>query len=398
VITLGLSNQNVTFTGLGGTATGQGQSRVSWGSCTYDGTNTTCTVSGHFTGLGGGGTYNSVLTYPGNGPSPLNAISSTPGGDQIFFNLSSGSLVMTIVENDGPTVTFYGPGLRFDFSGATCTGVPVCSVGPEGLVVGATISGPITGTFDATPRISGVISASAYGGFSAIAPGTWIEIYGSDLATTLIRIWAGADFNGNQAPTALGGTTVTVAGQPAFIDFVTPGQINAQVPSGIPAGQQPVVVTTAGGASAASFVTVNPVEPGLLAPPVFKLKAGQYAVALFPDGVTYVLPPGTTSAVRTARAKPGDTILFYGVGFGPVTPDNPAGQVNQQTDTLQSDFKASFAGVPATVNYSGLVHGFVGLYQFNVVVPSVAASDAVPFTFTLGGASAPQTLLVAVGN
>lgn len=399
VLTLGLSNQNVVFTGLGGNANGQGQSRVTWGSCAYDGTSTKCTVSGPFTGLGGGGTYNLVLTYPGNGASPLTAISSVPGGDLIFFNLTAGSFVMTITENDGPTVTFYDPsGFRFDFSSITCTGVPDCRVGQAGLTAGGTLTGRITGAFDATPiiRTSGVVSASDFGAFPAIAPGTWIEIYGTNLATTLGRTWAGSDFKGNQAPSTLGGTTVTIAGQQAFIDFVSPNQVNAQVPSGVPVGQQPVVVTTAGGSSASYFATVNAVQPGLLAPPAFKLKAGQYAVALFPDGVTFVLPRGITNAVPNAPAKPGDTITFYGVGFGPVTPDSPAGQIVQQTDALQSTFRASFAGVPATVTYAGLVRGFVGLYQFNVVVPNVAASDAVPFTFSVGNTGSPQSLVVAV--
>jgi uncharacterized protein (TIGR03437 family) len=38
----------------------------------------------------------------------------------------------------------------------------------------------------------------------------------------------------------------------------------------------------------------------------------------------------------------------------------------------------------------------VGLYQFNVVVPSVAAGDAVPVTFTFAGTNATQTLYIAV--
>ena len=300
------------------------------------------------------------------------------------------------MENDGPTVTFYYPSFFFDFSNATCSVVAPCRVGQVGLTAGATITGPISGTFDATPIVKTAISASQFGAFPAIAPGTWIEIYGTNLATVQSQVWGGADFVGNQAPSKLGGTTVTIGGRPAFIDFVSPGQINAQAPSGLPAGQQPIVVTTAGGPSAGTMVAVNDVEPGILAPSVFKLKAGQYAVALFPDGVTFVLPPGVTNAVPTARAKPGDTITFYGVGFGPVTPDSPAGQIVQQLDTVQSPFKAFFAGVPATVNYSGLVKGFLGLYQFNVVVPTVPGNDATPFTFTLGGSNALQTLLIAV--
>ena len=44
----------------------------------------------------------------------------------------------------------------------------------------------------------------------------------------------------------------------------------------------------------------------------------------------------------------------------------------------------------------GLAPGYVGLYQFNVVVPAVADSDVVPFTFTLGGAGGGQALYTAV--
>jgi uncharacterized protein (TIGR03437 family) len=38
------------------------------------------------------------------------------------------------------------------------------------------------------------------------------------------------------------------------------------------------------------------------------------------------------------------------------------------------------------------------LYQFNVVVPNVTASDAMPLIFKLGGVSGTQTLFIAVQN
>src|ERR1035438_7843354 len=55
----------------------------------------------------------------------------------------------------------------------------------------------------------GVVSAGAFGGFSAVAPGSWIEIYGSNLAAHS-RSWSGADFNGIDGPTSLDGTSVTI--------------------------------------------------------------------------------------------------------------------------------------------------------------------------------------------
>jgi uncharacterized protein (TIGR03437 family) len=167
------------------------------------------------------------------------------------------------------------------------------------------------------------------------------------------------------------------------------------VPSGIAAGPQPVLVTTAGRTSAAYTVTVKTTEPGLLAPPSFILKGTQNVVALFANTLTYVLPVALPGVV-TARARAGDTITLYGIGFGTVTPDIPAGQIVQQTNALQSTFQVFFAGIPATATYAGLAPGFLGLYQFNVVVPNVAASDSVPLTYTLAGTAGPQNLVIAV--
>jgi hypothetical protein len=88
--TLGQSTQNLGLTGVGANASGDGVSQVTWGSCSFDGTKTNCTLSGSFTGLGPGGTYDFVLSYPGNGPSPLTAVTQ-PGSDLFTLALSSGS-------------------------------------------------------------------------------------------------------------------------------------------------------------------------------------------------------------------------------------------------------------------------------------------------------------------
>jgi uncharacterized protein (TIGR03437 family) len=244
--------------------------------------------------------------------------------------------------------------------------------------------------------VGGVVTATDYGGFSSIAPATFIEIYGLNLSTNPATVW-GKAFHGGKAPMSLGGTTVTVGGQPAYVELAGAHQVNVLVPSEVATGPQPVVVTTFGGASVATTVTVNAVAPGILAPAVFKLPAGQYAFAVFPDNKTYVLPPGIAPGIPTARAKPGDVIILYGNGFGPVTPNLPAGTIVQQTNSLPS-FKAAFAGVSATVQFAGLVKTYTGLYQFNVVVPHVAPSDAVPFTFTLDGVPGTQQLLLPVGK
>jgi uncharacterized protein (TIGR03437 family) len=88
-------------------------------------------------------------------------------------------------------------------------------------------------------------------------------------------------------------------------------------------------------------------------------------------------------------------IVLYGVGFGPVNPSIPEGQIVQQQNALPS-FGISIGGAPATVQYAGLAPNYVGLYQFNVVVPEIAANNAAPVTFQVGGTAGTQTLYLAV--
>jgi uncharacterized protein (TIGR03437 family) len=242
----------------------------------------------------------------------------------------------------------------------------------------------------------GIIGASAFGAFKTIAPGSWIEIYGMDLASTT-QSWTGSDFTNGVAPTSLGGVSVSVGGQAAYIDYVSPGQVNALVPSDAPTGVVPVTVVTSNGTSADFWLDVNPTQPGLLAPSSFLINGKQYVTALFADG-TYVLPEGTIAGLSSQPAKAGDEIIFYGVGFGQVSPNIPAGQLVQQANMLAAAFELSINKISANVVYKGLAPGFTGLYQFNVVVPPNPGSGAVPLTFTLGGVPAGQTLYLAVGN
>jgi uncharacterized protein (TIGR03437 family) len=244
------------------------------------------------------------------------------------------------------------------------------------------------------PAIGGVVSASAFGGFTSVAPGSWVEIYGTNLAPHT-RQWAGSDFNGNNAPIMLDGVQVSIGGQKAFVDFISAGQVNAQLPSNIATGPAQITLTNGTVTSAPFNITVNATQPGLLAPPQFKIGANQYVVAQFADG-TYVLPTGAIMGVASRPAQPGETIVIYGVGFGPNNQNIPAGQIVTQANQLTMPLQIIFGQTAAQLQYFGLAPNFVGLYQFNVVVPAVANSDLVPLTFTLGGTVGAQTLYIAV--
>jgi uncharacterized protein (TIGR03437 family) len=89
----------------------------------------------------------------------------------------------------------------------------------------------------------GVVSASSFGQLPSVAPGSWIEIYGLNLAVDS-REWEAGDFTGVNGPLALDGTSVTIDGLPAFVEFISPGQVNVQVPSNVTAGHQQLILST----------------------------------------------------------------------------------------------------------------------------------------------------------
>ena len=242
------------------------------------------------------------------------------------------------------------------------------------------------------PQIASVITAGSFGGGAVIAPGSWIEIYGERLAGTA-REWAGADFNGNNAPTAIDGVRVKVNGRDAFVRFVSPGQINAQVPDGIGVGNVSVQVIASAGAS--NFITLSAVArtPALLAPLSFRDGGRQYAGALYADG-SFVGRPGLLPGVAFRPAKAGERLILYGVGFGAVEPVNAAGAITMQANALPR-VEVRMGNANATVEYAGLAGGFVGLYQLNVVVPEGISGD-VALTVSVDGIGTAQSLFLTL--
>jgi uncharacterized protein (TIGR03437 family) len=256
-----------------------------------------------------------------------------------------------------------------------------------------------TGTTD--PPIVGpiapgsVITASAFGGFPVVAVGSWIEIYGSNLSASS-RQWRVSDFNGMSAPTMLDGVSVRIGGQPAFLSYISPSQINAQVPAGIALGTTVVTVTNVNGTSAPYNIVVNAVQPGLFAPAAFKIGAFQYVGAVLSNG-TLALPPNSVPGITTREAKPGETVTLYGVGCGLATTGLERlflpGQIVTSVNALLAAVKISLGGDPVAISYAGLAIGSVGLCQFDILIPEMPDSEATPLTYTVGGISGPSLFM-----
>jgi uncharacterized protein (TIGR03437 family) len=212
--------------------------------------------------------------------------------------------------------------------------------------------------------VTGVVNAGSYQ--PGIASGTWISIFGTNLSQSTY-LWQASDIVNGALPTTLQGVSVTVNGLPAYVDYVSATQINALAPDDDTLGPVPVQVTAAGATS-----NVVSVQKSLFAP-AFLTFDGTHVAALHAD-YSLVGAPNLLPGVVTTPAQPGETILLYGVGFGPANPPQPSGQLVTAATPLANDVQVTIGGQTASVAFAGLTGS--GLYQFNVTVPNLADGDA----------------------
>lgn len=259
------------------------------------------------------------------------------------------------ISGDGQTILVSGPGDNF---GNGAVWAYVRSSGPYILS-------------------NGVVNGASF--LPGIAPGAWITIDGLNLSATT-RTWQASDFSGNNLPTELDGVQVTVNGKQAYVYYVSPTQLNVLAPDDSMAGPIPIGVINLQGVSNVVNATESAFSPALFA---FSEPTGGYVAAVGSDGA-YITP--------SAPAKPGDTILLYGTGFGSTTPAQPAGQLVNPSP-LANPVTLQINGLNATTTFAGLVSS--GLYQFNVVVPNVPDGDR-PVSVEIGGVVSQPTLLLSV--
>jgi len=210
----------------------------------------------------------------------------------------------------------------------------------------------------------------------ALAPGTVVSIYGSNLAG--LEAQAGSV----PLPTTMNGVSVQIGGIPAALFYVSGGQINAQIPFELdPSKQYQVVVNANGGLTAPQTIQLAPATPGL---------------AAFPDGGVIAQHWVDSSLVTASSpARPGEYVVLYLVGMGQTdhavasgaaSPVNPLARVTSAP-------VVTLGGNPAPAVFAGLTPGSVGLYQIDLQVPDVPVDGNLTLTVSQGGVVSNITIL-----
>ncbi|MGH9674744.1 MAG: hypothetical protein ACRD44_16320, partial [Bryobacteraceae bacterium] len=209
--------------------------------------------------------------------------------------------------------------------------------------------------------------------------GGLVSIFGRSLGDSAV-------FSATPLPYLLGGACVTLNDRPMPLMMTSPGQINAQIPPGLAAGRYTLMARSVDRrlASTSQQITVS-----RYAPAVFVDANGQPAI-LHPDG-RYVSPANPARRDRT--------IVLYAVGLGAtrggdITEGNPAPAAPlAETERVQVFFgDPRIRESEVIVDWSGLVPGFIGLYQLNLRVPGAHVSgERLPVTLRIGGVDSPVT-------
>jgi uncharacterized protein (TIGR03437 family) len=265
------------------------------------------------------------------------------------------------------------------------------------------LAGPFVLTPAGAPRPTvsqgGVVNAWDFK--PKIASGAWISIFGANLAATT-RTWRTEEIIDGRLPTQLDGVSVKINNRDAYTFFISPNQINVQVPDDDTTGPVPVVVTTPNGTSDPVMVDKQRIAPALFSWAGVVPEGEKFVGALFPDsdfsGKPWVGRPGLLAplGIPTRPARPGEFVLLFATGCGDTNPPQPAGRViSGAPPRLANPVAVRIGGLQAEVfdNTGFLI--FAGECQFNVKIPDVPDGDQ-PVELQIGGVAAQQDLRITI--
>ncbi len=355
----------------------------------WTGVNAPATIVAQVSGIDAeGNNVNAAVstTFLGPAPAPV-ALSAAPASLQLKQGgATSGQISLSLDSSSAPwTAT-----LVYDEPPSSWLNVSAQSgTGPASLQIFANANGLAPGLYQATlylqspdtvPQMAAVpvqfvVPGAAVNGASfaaGAAPGMTLSVFGSGLASTT------ASASTVPLATTMAGTTATVSGVAAPLYFVSPNQVNLQIPYEVKPGNAIVAINSPAGGSFSQSIYIAPTAPG-----IFTTSDGRYIVpqvSVLPDGYAtlYLTGAGAVSPpIATGAAPP--------LGSAVSSLPRPVGYV-----------EVYIGGESAQVSFAGIPDLLVGVTQINFRVPSDMKSGDQPVVVVVGNASS-QTAYLRVG-
>jgi uncharacterized protein (TIGR03437 family) len=145
-------------------------------------------------------------------------------------------------------------------------------------------------------------------------------------------------------------------------------------------------------------VTLGPVSPS------FSLLDGKHVAGIIlrsngsgtQGGGTYDIigPTGSSLGYPTVAAKAGDSVVLFGVGFGPTNPVVLAGQAFSGAAATTNAVSLTINNVSVTPGFAGL--SSAGLYQINLTIPAGLGTGDVPLQASVDGAQTQSGVVISL--
>ncbi len=340
------------------------------------------------TGLGSVDAYNFVLAWATGSLPVSSTVTITLEASPASISASGSSTLKATVTSGGSatptgTVTFKIGGVTLGtgtLAGAAGTATSTLTLSGSASMLSAG-SNTITVTYDGdplfsaaaasttlalsvTPSISGIANGASWK--QTYAPGMILSIFGAQLASSTSAATT------IPLPTSLDNAYVTVNGAKAPVYYISPTQVNAQIPYETAATGTATVVVSNNGQTASATIAMSAAAPGI-----------------FTD---------TNGAlVVTPTAARGQTIELYVTGQGAVSPTVPTGALPASgvTPAPAQVTVVTVGGATAATTYIGIPSWSIGVLQIDFTVPLNASLGSQPVVVTIGGvASAAASLTV----
>jgi uncharacterized protein (TIGR03437 family) len=220
----------------------------------------------------------------------------------------------------------------------------------------------VVARFDPVPFVApaGIRNAAGETPGGLLAPGSLITIFGANLAS-------GYEV-GPASPLsqALSGVSVTVGNRILPLMFVSPEQINAQLPRDLAPGEHTLLVKRVGQQDVSGKFVVAECAPGLFGT---SFDSRTFALARHEDG-SLITPE--------SPARRGETVTVFGTGFGRYIYNAPEGFALPPSPaySLEHQVEVEASGARPPTKWAGGASGLVGMDVVRFVVDEEMSSSA----------------------
>lgn len=215
---------------------------------------------------------------------------------------------------------------------------------------------------------------------NVIAPGEIVTLIGSGFVPFGVEV----PFKAFPVPTTLADVQVKFDGIAGAIYYVSPTQINVQVPLTVVGGNTTITVFYKGAVVATTTVRTSAQSPGIFT-------YNGEAIITSPNGALVSMKGFPALEVGPTGAY----IVLYGSGFGPTNPAFFPGEPAPLSPLLlyrlvSTQVSAKLDGKEINISYIGLTPGSVGLYQINLFIPSSTKAGSHILSLNIGGVDLPD--------